>query len=274
MTLKTRNTFIKIFLLSSLVLVALALLIFFISIHKHTILVPPSLRIPSFLEHIPFAQNSFVALMLSFAVILFYVPVCYYLLIRFFENTQTSEIIFFTGFLIACLAEMARFVTICLGLWQSFSSILIFLGNIVLFGRTLAPLSFLSAAILSETAQRQDIERNYMIVIMLSVVFAAVIPLNTAQIASTGLVTEGFMKLINILRFLILLTSIVSFYIQGNKKNSREYKILALSSLILLIGYSLLVSCDNFLFLILGTAALIYGTLRYLKEIHTIYMWN
>lgn len=274
MTLKTRNNFIKIFLIASLVISICTLLIFIISFYKNTILTPPDLRIPSFLKSISFAKNSFLATMISFAVLILYVPICFYLLIRFFENTQTTEIIFFTGFLIACLAEIARFVTICLGLWVSFSNSLVFAGNIVLFGRTLAPLSFLCAALLSETSQRQDIERNYIIMIAVAVVFAAVIPMNTAKIASTGLVTEGFMNLVNILRLLILLTTLASFFIHGFKKNNAEYKQLAVASCILILGYSLLVSCDSFLFLILGTLALAAGTFRYLKFLHKMYMWS
>ena len=274
MTLKTRNLFIKIFLIGSLFLIAISLVIFFISLHNHLILTPPDYRIPDFLNKLPFTPKSFVALMISFLLLLLYVPVCFYLLIRFFENTQTTEIIFFTGFLIACLTEISRFIAICLGLWQSFTNILIFSGNIVLFGRTLAPLSFLCAALLSETSQRQDIERNYIIMMTVSVVLATVIPMNTAKIASTGLVTEGFMQQLNIGRLLLLIVTFTSFFLNGIKKNSPEYRKMAISSALILLGYSLLVTCDNFLFLILGTAALAFGTFRYLKVIHAMYMWS
>lgn len=274
MTLKTRNSFIRVFLLSSLVLLALMFALFITSSLNHSILTPPDLRIPSFLNYIPFAKQNSVALMISFLILLLYVPLCFYLLIRFFENTQTSEIIFFTGFLIACMTESARFLTLCLGLWQSFSNTLIFAGKIVLFGRTLAPLSFLCAAILSETEQRQDMERNYIILFTVAIVFAAVIPMNTARIASTALVTEGFMTLINVTRFLIFVTMILSFLVQGIKKNSMEYMHLASSCFILILGYTMLVSCDNFVFLGLGTAGLFIGTYRYLKFIHKMYMWS
>ena len=274
MTLKTRNRFIRIFLIASIALTISMIAIFFITLATQSIHAPSNLRIPSFLNYIPFAKNNLIALMISFLVLAFYACACFYLLLRFFENTQTSEIIFFTGFLLACLAEMARFIIICVGLWRSLSNMLIFAGNVVLFGRTLAPLSFLCAAILSETSQRQDVERNYIIMMTVSLVFAAVIPMNTARIASTGLVTEGFMPLINTIRFLLFATTILSFFIQGIKKNSAEYKHIASASCILLIGYSMLVCSDNFFFLILGTALLSFGTYRYLSYIHKLYMWS
>ena len=263
-----------VFLYSSLGLSALMLLTFIISLSTHSLIIPPSFRLPPFLDYLPLLQNNFLAVLLSFLVFFFYIPVCFFFLIRYFENTQTSEIIFFTGFLIACMAETSRFLAICLGLWQSFSNILIFSGKIVLFGRTLAPLSFLCSAILSETSQRQDVERNYIIMVTVSVVFAAIIPMNTARISSTGLVTEGFMVLINIFRLLLFITTILSFYINGIQKNSIEHKHLASSSCVILLSYAVLLSCDNFVFLALGTAGLFIGTYRYLLFVHKMYMWS
>ena len=266
--------FIKIFLIASLSAIVFSASIFIYALAKGTLITPPDFRIPRFLSHFFFFKNSFLALMVSFLIILLYVASCFYLLIRFFENTQTSEIIFFTGFLIACMAEITRFIMICLGLWLSFSNILIFMGKVVLFGRTLAPLSFFCAAIFSETEYRQEIERNYIIMITVSIVFAAIIPMNTAKITSTALVTEGFMPLINASRFLILATAVFSFFVRGIQKNSMEHKHLASSSLVIIAGYSLLVTCDSYVFLILGTAGLVFGTYRYLKYLHNIYMWG
>ena len=274
MTLKTRNRFITAFLISSLITASICLIIFITAIFRGTIIMPPGHRIFRIMDNIPLMKNSFTALLISFLLIILYVPVCFYLLLKYFENTQTSEIIFFTGFLLACLAEAARFLTICLGLWQTFSNMLIFAGNMVLFGRTLAPLSFLCASILSENELKQDVERNYLIMMTVSLVFAAIIPMNTARIASTGLVTEGFRPLIMIFRTLLMLTAVVSFYIQGTKKNSREQKHLSSSSFILLLGYSMLISADNLPFLIFGSALLFLGTYRYLVFIHKLYMWN
>lgn len=274
MTLKTRNNFIKLFFLSSLIIEICLITLFIVAQIRHSIINPPDLRIPHFINYIPFLKNNFIAVEISFGILFLYIPICFYVLIRYFENTQTSEIIFFTGFLIACMGEYARFITICLGLWQSFTNALIFTGNIVLFGRTLAPLSFLCAAILSEGSQKQDVERNYIIMLTGSIVFAALVPVNTARITSTGLVTEGFMTLINFFRVSIVLTAIASFLVLGFKKNSREQKHLASSSSLLLLAYLMLISCDNFVYLVLGTAGLIAGTFRYFYFIHKMYMWN
>ena len=274
MTLKTRNQLLNFFFIASVVAVAVTLIFFIISITRGTIITPPDYRIPPILARLPLAKPHFIALMLSFAILMLYIPVCFFMILHYFENTQTSEIIFFTGFLIGALAELSRFLTICFGLWQTFSNILIFSGKIVLFGRTIIPLSFVCASLFSDTSQRQDVERNYMILVLASIVFAIVIPMNTARISSTGLVTEGFMVLINILRILLALVAFFSFFTHGIKKNNADYKQIAYSFLLLIAGYAGVVSADTLLLLIPGTVLLFFGTYQYLKNLHKMYMWS
>ncbi|WP_407428588.1 hypothetical protein [Treponema sp.] len=243
------------------------------SIVKNNIILPQDLRIPAFLSKIPFIKTNLVSIILSFVVLILYVPFCFYIILKYFENTQTTEIIFFTGFLIGCLLELFRFLTLSMNLWQTFSNSLIFSGKMVLFGRTLTILSFACASLFSDTSQRQDVERNYIIMTTASIVFAALIPMNTAKISSNGLVLEGFLKLINIMRLILTVLVFISFYIHGIQKNNFEYKNLAFSFLILIAGYSLLVLTDSFLFLLTGTSLLLGGTYWYFKNLHKIYMW-
>lgn len=274
MTLKTRNLFFKVFLLFSVVSVALSAFLFVLSTARGTILAPPDVRIPSFLNMIPFMPRNMPAVLISLALIILYVPVCLFLILKYFENTQTTEILFFAGFLLGCLCEIFRLFTICFGLWQTFSNMLIFSGNCVLFGRILAPLSFVCAAILSETEQRQDSERNFVIMTTAALVFAVSIPMNTAHISSTGLVTEGFMRLINIIRTTLTILASLSFYIKGTKQGNLKLKKLAGAFLILISGYALLISADNIIFLAMGASSLIFGTYKYLRIIHQMYMWS
>ncbi len=110
--------------------------------------------------------------------------------------------------------------------------------------------------------------------LMVSIVFAVAIPMNTARIASTGLVTEGFMILINIMRFFLLVTAVASFFANGINKNSQEHKHLAYSAGALMLSYSILVSTDSFLFLVIGSFGLIASTYNYLTTVHKMYMWS
>lgn len=273
MTLKTRNTFIKAFFLFAIASILFSAVIYFISLNRQIITTPETIRIPAFLKNFEFTDFSFPCLMISFIVISLYILFTTVLVYNFFENTQCSEIIFFFAFLLGFSCELARFITICLSLWQSFSNTLIFFGNIVLFGRISAILSFLFASIVSDQEHRQDIERNFMIIMAISMVLAIIIPMNTAKITSTGHVIAGFEKSLSVIKHLLCILTAVSFIVHGRHNSSSEYIKLSASYIILVSGYALILCGDNFLFLISGTVLLISGTLYYLKSLHNIYLW-
>lgn len=203
-----------------------------------------------------------------------YIPIIIFTVLRSFESSQSSEIIFFSAFILSCLCETARFYILILGIWQTFTNLLIFLGNILLFGRILSPLSFACASVLSETNQRQDVERNYILLIIVSFIYALLIPLNTARITSTGFVTEGFMTLINISKIILILTALISFFVRSYKHGTKDYMILGISQLVLFLGYTLLTSADNWIFVIAGSGLLFTGSYQYLKSLHKMYMWS
>ncbi|MBQ0051401.1 MAG: hypothetical protein KBT11_04985 [Treponema sp.] len=273
MTLKIRNQLLKTFFYISVVTIGISILTLVVCGLTHRIITPPELRIPAFLNSIPLAKNSLIATFLGIGILLFYIPITLFFINRFFENTQSTEIVFFGAFLIGCLCEVSRFFTISFGVWQTFTNLLIFLGNIVLFGRILTPLSLVCASILSEKEQRQDEERNFLLMVTSAIVFAFLIPMNTARISSTGLVTEGFMGLLNAVRVLLVILSMISFYIRSVRHSNKEYIHLGHSQMALYFGYTLLISTDNFLYLIFGAGLLGSGTYFYLKNLHKMYMW-
>ncbi len=273
MTLKVRNQIFKIFLYFSIASIILSIAAVIYLALSRNIISLPAFRIPQILNKIPFAVENQNATFISFFILGLYVPLAIFFIFRYFENTQSSEIIFFSAFLLSVLCEVARFYTLCFGIWETFTNLLIFLGNIVLFGRILAPLSFVCASLLSEPEQQQDIERNYTLMIVTAFVFALIIPLNTAKISSNGRVFESFSFPLAGIKFLLIILAAISFYIRSFKHENRDYIPLGLWILLLYVGYSILISADNYLFMILGTLLLFSGTFFYLKDLHKMYMW-
>lgn len=278
MTLKIRNRILKFFMYVSIASIAFSVLALIFTLINGYLIPPPDLRIPKFLaskffRNFYFLNQNLVPTLISFFLLEIYVPVVLFFIFRYFENTQSSEIIFFSAFLLGILCEAARFYTICFGVWQTFTNLLIFLGNIVLFGRLLTPLSFACASIFSETEQRQDIERNYLIMIVSAFLFALIIPLNTGRISSAGLVTESFMKLLNGARFILIILATFSFYVRSVKHANRDFISIGLFIFELYAGYVFLICSDNYFFMILGAGLLYSGTYFYLKGLHKMYMW-
>lgn len=273
MILKVRNRILRILLYLSLFALASSIAVFVYTVLSGNLVSPPDLRIPKFLSKIPFARQNLAATLLSFAFLSIYVPVVFFYIYKFFENTQSSEIIFFTAFLIGILCETARFFTICFVVWRTFTNLLIFLGNIVLFGRIIAPFSFVAASIFSGLDQRQDIERNYLLMTVLAFIFAIIVPLNTAKISSTGLATESAMFLLNGTRFILIVLAALSLAIKSYVNENKDYISQGIWMLVLYIGYTFLISADCFFLMIPGAALLSFGTYFYLKTLHKMYMW-
>ncbi|MCR5725522.1 MAG: hypothetical protein K6G80_10595 [Treponema sp.] len=274
MTLKLRNRLFLVLLIFSLLCIMAAAVPLIVAAISHAILPPPQVRIPKFLNYLPFAPYSFTATMLSISLLVVYVPITIFLMYRAFENTQTSEVIFFAGFLMSCLCEGSRILIPLFSLGQSFSQLQLFSGRILLLGRFLAPLSLIVASIMSETEQRQDIERNFMIMLAVSTLFALVIPLNTAELSSSCTIRWGFPRLIAIMNLLLSVTAVVSFWINSIKHDSKEFKKVAFAVIILLAGYNLLCIADNYVCLAAGAALLTTGTQTMLYNLHKLYMWQ
>lgn len=270
MTLKTRNRLLKFFFVFSLICIFTALISFAAALFNKAITPPPALRIPRFIDKIPFLKYSFTATMISVFLLIVSVPVTFFFILKLFEATQSSEIIFFTGFLTACLAEGVRFLTPLFGLWSTFSNLLFLCGRILFMGRLLAPLSFVFAAIASTVNQRQDVERNLTIMFAITLVFSIIVPINTAKITSAGAVTWGFPVLFMVIRILCVLVSFITFFISSKSFSSVEFKKIAFSMLFIFAGYSLLVTSDNYVMMALGFPLFAFGISCYLKNLHSL----
>lgn len=274
MTLKARNKILTVFLFFSIFCILAGILSLVIALLNKAITPPPVLRIPNFLNSIPFLKYNFSATIISIISLTICVPFIVFYVLKFFEATQSTEIIFFIGFLTACLAEIVRILTPLFGLWSTFSNLLFFCGRVLFMGRLLAPLSFVFAAIASSPEKRQEVEQNLFIMFIIAIVFSISVPINTAKISSAGAVTWGFPYLFFVLRIACIILSFITFILKGINDSSEEYKKIAFSMIILFSGYSILQSSDNFAFLITGLPLFSIGIFGYLRNLHKLYMWQ
>ena len=189
-----------------------------------------------------------------------------------FENTQSTEIIYLSIFLIACLTEAARLLFPFFNLWGSNISLSIYASNIVLFGRILAPLSIFFMALFTKTESRQYIEQNIMILIVISAYLTMVLPLDTTSTQALGFFNCGYFTFFKYTRIAIFMAAIITQAILAVQDKTRQRVTLRLS--LICTGYIILCDAYNFLMTIAGATLLFLGTLFYLKNIHSIYLWN
>ena len=204
-------------------------------------------------------------------IVLSYTSITTLIIYHSFEKTQAPDIVFFLLFLAACLCDSSRLMVPLLHLSGTFSTFLLKVGNINLFARLLGPLALMGVTVMSTEEFRQSTDRNCIILIIVSMFFSEIIPLNTAIILPNFCISYGYVKAIRAFCFITIAVSVISLF-HYNLKN--EYKqIMTLGFILLCIGYSLIFYSYNLLSLTLGTIFLGSGTYLYLNEVHKHYLW-
>lgn len=268
MTLISRNKFLSSFCIISSLILALFILLFAIFYSQGKIFPFPfpiqfsSISLKSFL----FGNFSIFPL-ISIAFLGFY-SFSSSLFVRYsFEKTQSPEIIFFFGFLIGCFFELFRLLIPLFNLWNSFSTLVIFIGKITFAGRFISYFCFLFSALFSTEVQNQQIEKNLLVIFLLSCIFSNFIPISTNKIMPSISPAYGFEKLfILIILTLLFITFVTLLFI-----NKKDY---SFSYIFVTLGYTILIFSCNLFFTFLGIILLSLGTSRYLKNIHNYYLWR
>ena len=274
MTLKIRNRFFKIFSFFSVCTVAAAALVLFTTTLGQKVMPPPTeiRTIPTFAIEF-FSKCSFPMTICSIFILLFFVIIAGIFAIMHFQKTQSTELIFFFAFLGGILCEAFRILIISLGLWVTFSDSLLILGKLILFGRVMAALSFFFASLLSETSRRNEVERNFLMLIVISALIAAITPLNTARITSTGMATIGFSKMYTTFKITIIVLCALMFLYNAIREEKPSFNWLSASFLVLFMGYEIMTNSDCAITTVTGTLLLYLGTTQYLLTLHKIYLW-
>ena len=201
-----------------------------------------------------------------------YVVVISIIIIRTFEKTQATEVLFFLVFLLALLFDTSRLYVPVYALNRNYSETLIHLGNFTLAARLLAPISLFSLTAFSAEEYRQQTERNCLITILIAVFFAIIIPLNTSVIRENLCISYAFARAIRFFSHIICTISVITLFVHNNKNDFSQMN--TLGFFMIIIGYNLLFYRHRIIGSIFGTAFLSTGTAFYLSTLHQHYLWT
>ena len=275
MTIKTRNTVILFLTFFSLCLLLSAAFLTGIKLFFCNFCLPPTPRISgahTFLQDFLLTQCRFLPVVLSIFIFIVYVFVSLLSINVEFEKTQSTEIVYFSLFLIACSFESARLLFPLFALWQRASSAAVLSSRIVIFARTLAPLSLLFASVYGSSEYRQYTEQNVLILFIAALSLAMFAPLNTAEILFVCRIKTGYESMFSIMQFIVLAIAVAA-HITKSVVSGKQKKLPAAAALIS-AGYVMVCGASNYLLLAAGSAALILGTFLYLKNLHNKYLWS
>ncbi|MBP5358462.1 MAG: hypothetical protein J6Y69_04665 [Treponema sp.] len=271
MTLKTRNIFFIIFFSFSIVFGIFCTAFFIISaVTGHIdINLDVQREFKLFSTIFPYRFWGTVSAIFAFTL---YLPVTMGFIYFGFEKTRSQEIIFFFIFLVACLLEQLRLFFPLHGMWKTSSDSLIYFGRIIIMGRTMAFLSALFLALFSGPEHRMDMERNVLILVLISAVIGYFYPLDTMITTSSFMIRLGYGKMFEIGRFIIIVLAIITLFVNNYSAEEKGHKE-SIGFLLLFIGYLILIECDSYVPAGIGIVVLITGTILYLKPLHSR-MWS
>ncbi|MBQ9237817.1 MAG: hypothetical protein IJ191_00655 [Treponema sp.] len=271
MTIKTRNycTLILFFCAVAALLTNVILLAYAISTGQFT---PPDLPQQRMLWHLYSNRYTFISAFISlFLLQLYGAAISLYFVIAF-EKTQSTEIVFLLLFVIGCLLEGVRVLIPLFNLWHSYSSLTQICGRAVLFGRTLNPLALLAVAIASGPDQRQNIERNIMLLLGTATVAAALLPIDITHVSPQGFFPWGNGTSLSIARMLIILAAIISQFVSAFWADKLFRLTVGFAALA--IGYVVTCGIFSITTLVIGIALLGGGSVYYVQQLHRHYLWQ
>jgi len=217
------------------------------------------------------AAFSFPAVLVSISFLSAAVPIVIGFVMVHFAKTQSSECLYFTLFLLACLTETTRLFIPFFDLWVNNSSMLITSVRILFFGRLMAPLSFLFSSIFTMEGQTQGAERNSAFLFAVAGIIALLVPVNTTRILPNCTVEIGFTAFFWIYECVLAALTFISLLIQA-KSSGPPGRILALGFLFLFLGYIILLGTQTIAALCLGMLCFSLGVYLYLVNLHKIYL--
>ena len=270
MTIKTRNRLNLSLFVFSLVFLAANIIIFIFSLYSKSFSLDiydnTSTHTAFLLRHNPII----VIISLFFQII--YVCVTSFMLFRVFEKTQATDISYFFLFLISLIANSVRIWLPLFGMENTFTNLLLFCGNCVIFSKLLMPLSLLFAVVMGNVEQRQDLEKNIFLLLIGCIFFAQIIPLNTANICMNYEVDYSYRNVIKIAAILVSIATLIALFFNNKQRFYTQYTTIGLC--LIIIGTFILFNSTNLLRLITSFFFLLFGNIFYLKELHKQYLWN
>lgn len=218
-----------------------------------------------------FKYNPTIVIISIFFLLLYALGTSIYLRLGF-EKTQSSEIVFFLLFLLSFLFDSARLLIFLFYSSGAYSNFIFIFGNCVLLSRILAPLALLSLIIFVSEQERQNIERNLLLLLVTSTFFTMSIPLDTAIVYPNFAIFYSFSKVIFTASIVFAVLAIIISFITQFQNNSKQFTTIGYA--MIWLGYLLIFNCTNIIRFILGSGFLVCGTIFYINALHNRYMWE
>ncbi len=191
-----------------------------------------------------------------------------------FKKTPSLEIVFFGLFIVSCMLEQVRILIPLVWKNNTFSGILYVEAKILMTARILGPLSLFFSFSFNKADQRQNMERNALILITVSILGGVLFPLDSNKITSTFTVLWSCRTLFGFFRLALFLATISLISVEILIKKNSDLKMVLFGFIIMYAGYHSLQNTDCWSNFALSVVLLTYGSYKYLTSVHELNVWQ
>jgi hypothetical protein len=196
-----------------------------------------------------------------------------FLILSFFEQTATPELLYISFFIFSFTFEIIRLI-IPLHIIYTIPSFYILISmRILLFARYFGIFSMVAASLCAAGLEVQMNRNLILIIIAAALVVVTGVPIDIQSWNTSLNVIYGFSSIFRVIEAAAFLTAVTSFFVAANVRGSFEYVYIGIGVMVAFIGRYFLLNFDNWAGPIPGIIMLSFGTWFACSKLHRIYLW-
>ncbi|MDR0374154.1 MAG: hypothetical protein LBH85_00310 [Treponema sp.] len=276
MTLKERNTFFKIGVcVAALALAAVAAssaVIFRVDPPAYPVAVEGAVQRPYGLM-LNFLRPSAYGVFASIIISALYALASLIYIYRFFEKTQSPEILYVGFFALSFAFEVCRVMIPLANVNELAGIYVVIAARTLFFGRYLGLFSLLTAGLYASDFNTQEQKYTIVILVSVSLMFAVEAPIDGFSWNTALNVTNGYSKLFKTIEISVAAITLASFLMSALTRGSNMYLFISIGIFLAFMGRGFLLNADTWIAPILGALFLGIGTWLVSDKLHSVYLW-
>jgi hypothetical protein len=275
MTLSERNVFFRVAIAFCTISTLLTLVISYLIVPAYKTIWENTRRpgdiVQFFLGRL--LESDYFAVHASLTALVIFSLVVLFLILSFFEQTSTPEILYISLFIFSFSFEIIRLILPLHLIYTIPSFYILVLLRVLLFARYFGIFSMVAASLCAAGLEVQLTRNMIMIIIAAALVIVIGVPIDTQSWDTSMNVIYGFSSIFRVIEATAFLAAVTSFFIASNVRGSVEYIRIGIGVMFAFIGRYFLLYFDNWTGPIPGIIMLSYGTWSACSKLHRIYLW-
>jgi hypothetical protein len=192
---------------------------------------------------------------------------------RFFEKTQSSEILFIAFFALSFSVESMRLTTPLKTVYETPGLYLLMASRLLIFGRYAGLFSLFAAGVHAAGLKVQKQRYVIFVIIVAALIIALGVPIDTLSWDSSFSMVSGYTYTFHVVETGVFLITIASFLIAAYSRGDRAFAYIGLGAFLAFTGRVFLLGADTWPGPFAGLALLGTGLWFMCTKLHTVYLW-